>query len=264
MRILIAGGFDSDDPQIEEMRSLCREVGRAVAGHGHTLLNGARTQLDALIAEAADDELRAYDKAERERRIVSYVLAGEKPIHQFGTIIKSQLTDWELGNTKFYVPEQVAQADVVVLIGGYKGTIRAANWAEYARKPLLPFASFGGAAATIYERELHAFEEKYGGRLERIEFEQLNSIKTWQDHAIDIVALAEKVAESRSALVVMSYANRADLKDAYGTFQRVCRDLGYACHRVDEKSASTRILPEILTRCFCDRRSDRPQAKRFL
>src|SRR5262249_34912230 len=117
-----------------------------------------------------------------------------------------------------------------------------------ARKPLLPFAVFGGAAAEIYERELNAFEKKYTGRVDRLEFEQLNGIKDWADHATDVVALAEKVAESRSVLVVMSYADRPDLKDAYGTFRRICENLGYTCDRVTEKNAPTRILPEILER----------------
>ena len=46
----------------------------------------------------------------------------------------------------------------------------------------------------------------------------------------------------------MSYADRPDLKDAYGTFRRVCEKLGYACDRITEKNAATRILPEILER----------------
>jgi hypothetical protein len=248
MRVLVAGGFDASDTQAEDIRAFCRAIGQALAAHGHTLLNGARTELDALIAEAADKALQETGQEDRDRKIISYVLSNEKPVHTYGTVIRSQLTNWELGNTSFYVPEQVAQADVIVLIGGFAGTIRAANWAQIAGKPLLPFATFRGAAAEIYERELNAFDKRYGGRLERLEFEQLNSIKNWADHATDIVALAEKVAESRSVLVVMSYADRPDLKDAYGTFRRICEKLGYVCDRITEKNAATRILPEILER----------------
>ena len=245
MRILIAGGFDSDDVRVGEIREFGQALGRAVASHGHTLLSGARTELDAIIARAA---LEALDDADPDRMIVSYVLSGQEPVHSCGTLIRSQLKNWEIGSANFYVPEQVQQADVVVLIGGFQGTIRAANWAEIARKPVLPFASFGGAAAEIYERELRTFDKRYWGRLERIEFEQLNGIKDWMDHATDIVALAEKVAQSRDALVVMSYADRPDLKDAFATFQRVCRELGFRSDRVTEKNAASRILPEILER----------------
>ena len=125
----------------------CRAVGKALAAHGHIVLNGARTELDALIAEAADETLQGRSQEYRNQRIVSYLLSGQKPVHTYGTLIRSQLSTWEIGSAYFYVPEQVAQADVVVLIGGFEGTYRAANWAEIARKPLLPFAAFGGAAA---------------------------------------------------------------------------------------------------------------------
>ncbi len=248
MRILIAGGFDANDPQADKIREFCQALGRAVVAHGHTLLNGARTELDALVAEAASAELAGAGTPEKEQRIVSYVLSGGMPAHRCGVLLRSRLANWELGNADFNVPEQVAQADVVVLIGGFEGTIRAANWAEFARKPLLPFASFGGAAAKIYERELDAFDKKYSGRLDRLEFEQLNSIKDWAEHATDIVALAEKAAESRSVQVVMSYAERPDLKDAYATFRRICKELGYTCARTTEKNTANRILPEILDR----------------
>ncbi len=246
MHVLVAGGFDADDPQADDIRAFCRAVGQAVAAHGHVLLNGARTELDALIADAAAQALQGSSHGDDDQRIVSYVLSGQQPVHKCGTLIRSQLSNWEIGSANFYVPEQVAQADVVVLIGGFEGTFRAANWAEIAQKPLLPFAAFGGAAAQIYQRELNDFDKKYRGRIKRLEFEQLNSIKNWADHATDIVALAEKVAQSRSVLVVMSYAERPDLKDAYGTFRRICEKLGYACERVTEKNAATRILPEIL------------------
>lgn len=248
MRVLVAGGFDANGAQADDIRAFCRAMGQALAAHGHTLLNGARTELDAIVAEAANMEFHGSSQEDGDRKIVSYVLSDEKPVHTYGILIRSQLTNWELGNASFYVPEQVAQADVIVLVGGFQGTIRAANWAQIARKPLLPFAAFGGAAAEIYERELNAFDKKYGGRLERLEFEQLNSIKNWADHATDIVALAEKVAESRSVLVVMSYADRPDLKDAHGTFRRICEKLGYTCDRTTEKNAATRIVPDILER----------------
>ena len=248
MRILVAGGFDPNDTRADDIRAFSRAVGQAVATHGHTLLNGARSELDALVAEAASDTLKGSSQEDMDQRIVSYFLAGENPIHTCGMLIRSQLKNWELGSGKLYVPEQVAQADVVVLVAGAVGTIRTANWARIAGKPLLPFAAFGGSAAEIYVQELSAFDQKYSGRLDRLEFEQLNSIKDWADHATDIVALAEKIVESRSVMVVMSYDDRPDLEDAYETFKRVCEKLGYICEHVTEKTTATRILPEILER----------------
>lgn len=203
-----------------------------------------------MVAEAAYGCVRELQESESANRIISYVLSGQKHAHTFGTVLRSQLADWDIGGeARLYVPETIQQADVVVLVGGFAGTYRAANWARIANKPLLPLASLGGAAAKIFEQELNDFELKYAGLIDKIEFEQLNSVKeNWTDHAIDILALAQKVAESRYVLVIMSYASRADFKDAYATFCRVveAEDMGFKCHRVNERNARDRILPEIL------------------
>jgi hypothetical protein len=91
----------------------------------------------------------------------------------------------------------------VILVGGFEGTFRAANWARIANKPLLPFTYFGGAAQKVYDQELNDFDEKYAGLVTRLEYEELNSVKNdWSEHAANLVALAEKIAESRRVLVV--------------------------------------------------------------
>jgi hypothetical protein len=248
MFILVAGGFDPQDAQADEIRMLCRALGRAIAVHGHTLLNGARSELDALVAEAANEALGSSTKEDREQRILSYYLAGEEPIHNYGSRFRSQLKNWKLTSVSLIPPEPVDAADVVVLIAGSEGTIRTANWARIWRKPLLPFAYFGGAAAEIYAKELNTFEQRYSSRLNRFDFEQLNSKREPADHATRIVALAEKIAGSRSVLAVMSYDDRPELEDVYDTFERGCEKLEYVCERVTEKNADTRILPEILER----------------
>jgi hypothetical protein len=114
---------------------------------------------------------------------------------------------------------------------------------------LLPFTYFGGAAQKVYDQELNDFDEKYAGLVTRLEYEELNSVKNdWSEHAANLVALAEKIAESRRVLVVMSYAARSDLEDAFDSFQQVCTELGYECERVTEENADDRILPDILAK----------------
>jgi hypothetical protein len=114
---------------------------------------------------------------------------------------------------------------------------------------LLPFTYFGGAAQKVYDQELNDFDEKYAGLVTRLEYEELNSVKNdWSEHAANLVALAEKIAESRRVLVVMSYAARSDLVDAFDSFQQVCTELGYECERVTEENAGDRILPDILAK----------------
>jgi hypothetical protein len=250
MKILVAGGFDGRNPdQKERIGAFSTALGSAIAEHGHVLLNGCRTEFDAFVAEAASKKLGELGEADPDTRIISYILAGHTPSHDVGTIIKSRLADWEIAKEAFYIPEQVQQADVVILIGGFEGTFRAANWARIAQKPLLPFTAFGGAAEKIYAQELNDFEHKYAGLLEPLQYEQLNSVKSdWAEHATDLLALAEKVAESRSVVVVMSYAARPELVDTYETFKVTTEAMKYRCERVTQENAGERILPDILER----------------
>jgi hypothetical protein len=249
VRIFIAGGFDHEDPaQSERAEALATALGEAVAEHGHVLLNGCRTELDVMLVNAAGDKLAELGE-EPDKRIVSYVISGLVPAHNVGTVLRSRLTDWDLNRETFYIPEPVQQADVVVLLGGFDGTFRAANWARIAQKPLLPFAGLGGASERIYQQELNDFAAKYGARVDRLEYEQLNSLKPDpSEHATDIVALAEKIGESRRVLVIMSYAEEPDLVDAFESFKQVTGELGYRCERVTEENAGKRILPDILDR----------------
>jgi hypothetical protein len=250
MRLLVAGGFDANNvEQTERIQAFGRALGAGIIEHGHVLLNGCRTEFDTCVAEAAHAKLEEMRDPQPDKRVISYVLSGLTPSHSVGTIIRSQLADWELGQATFYIPEQLQEADAVILVGGFDGTFRAANWARIARKPLLPFTAFGGAAEEIYKQELRDFDTKYSGLVEKLEYEQLNSVKSdWTEHATDVVALAEKVAESRSVLVIMSYAERDELEDTYATFKDVVEKLGRKCDLVNEKNAEYRILPEILER----------------
>jgi hypothetical protein len=250
VNILVAGGFDPEGRRGQEgIREFCRALGGAVIERGHVLLNGCRTELDAMVATAAHEKVPQDDASETEKRVVSYVLAGAEPIHTCGTIIRSRLADWDLAKESFYIPESVRESDVVILIGGFEGTFRAANWARIAKKPLLPFTAFGGAAAKIYEEEVNEFDAKYAGLVERFDYEELNTVKPdWSKHAESIVLLAEKVAASRLVVVIMSYSPRPELDDAYYTLRQVTGELGYECHRVTEENTEGRILPEILER----------------
>jgi hypothetical protein len=216
MKILVAGGFDASHPEHRErIQAFSRALGSAISEHKHVLLTGCRTEFDSFVAEAAYQKLQEMGEAEPQKRVISYVLTGSTPSHDRGTIIRSRLADWEIAKEAFYIPEQVQQADVVILIGGFEGTFRAANWARIAGKPLLPFTAFGGAAEKIYVHELNDFDQKYAGLVDPLEYEQLNSLKSdWAEHATDLLALAEKVAESRWVLVIMSYADRPELVDA--------------------------------------------------
>lgn len=252
MNILVAGGFDSTDTDVEEIRQFCRLLGREIIRQGHCLINGCWCELDTVVAGSAYEELqsRRAEKTEVERRIISYVNEGSSPVHEFGSLIRSRLSAWDPASGTGKAPEPIQRADSVILVRGYGGTLRAAHWAVYARKPIVPVAYFGGAARELYLSRLDSVEEVYVGRIQEAEFQQLDAIGHDYDGKVDkLVNLAEKVATSKKVLAIMPFAAEGEigteLENLYDTFQIVCRDFDYTCERVDE-STKGRILPRLL------------------
>ena len=256
LRILIVGGFDETDkanhPKLKEFAQL---LGKEVIDQGHLLLNACRTSFDAAVAESANNEAIAMGLIPSDR-IVSYVLAGQTPIHSFGKIRTSRLVDWELGNPKLRVPEPIDSADAVLVVGGFTGTHRATNWSRISGKPLLPIPRFGGAAEEIYADELALFDERYSSRLSRDQFEDLAQLTSnLALFAKTVISLAELMQASRSVLVIMSFSDDPLLGDANESFKDVCKEFGYDCVRIDEENDVPRVMPELLQRlsscAFC-------------
>ena len=246
LKILVAGGFDADDARRPEIEMFCRAIGEAIVTQGHVYLNGCRTELDSLIAGAAHRKLSDMNVPDPDRRLISYVLANQEPVHRFGKIVRSRLRDWEISNEYFYVPEQIQEADAVVLIGGFDGTFRAANWARFAKKPILPVTEFGGAAAKVFEGEMDEFDRRYAGRIDKLDYQELNRVKSdWKNRADVIVSLAERLVVPNSVCVVMSYSGRVDLEDAFDSFRSVCEGFKYKCDRVNNVNTLDRIVPKI-------------------
>lgn len=249
LKILIGGGFDDEaEAGSAVAREFAGHLGREVIKQGHIVLGACRTELDQVVAENAARMLEELELAPADR-IVSYVCAGEDPVHNFGNVLESQLSDWELGSPKLRVPEPIQLADVVVLVGGFQGTHRAANWTRIADKPLLAVKRFGGAAADIYVEELEEFERKYGARLDRGDYENLAQIGSPpSEFAEKVINLAEKVRASNSVFVIMSFSDDPALEDVLASYKEVCDEFGYDCRRIDEEADVPRILPEIMNR----------------
>ena len=126
LRILIVGGLHETLPKVLEFAEL---LGKEVIVQGHVLLNACRTSFDTAVAESAHREAVARDLNPADR-IVSYVLSGANPAHSLGNVRTSQLVDWELGSPKLRVPEPIEAADAVLVVGGFTGTHRAAQYAS--------------------------------------------------------------------------------------------------------------------------------------
>ncbi|TMH12152.1 MAG: hypothetical protein E6H65_07365 [Betaproteobacteria bacterium] len=247
LNLLVAGTFNVPNADVNGLHDFVARLAEEIVAQGHTLLNGCMNEFDRTLAEAADRALEAHSAPDRERRVRGYVLAGHQPVHRCGTIIRSRLSDWDLDKEALYVPEQVAQADAVLLVGGGDGTYRAANWARICRKPLLPVTMFGGAAGPVFECEIEAFELSYADRVDRARYEELNSISAdWRQLARIVVALAEQLSVPRNVAVLMSYASDPALDDVYETICTVCTHFKYRARRVEEDNTLGRIVPAIM------------------
>lgn len=255
LKILVAGGVDSLDEKAlaRPAADVCRfagEVAREVIRQGHSLLNGGRTDIDTAAATAAHEQLVLAQASPEEirRRLVCYVNQGVSPSHGFGAIMESELADWELGGPGLNSPEIIHYADAVILVGGFRGTFRAANWARIERKPLLALSLFGGAAKEISLDEAKRVEQQYGGNVTKQDYEAvLKSLSTdWPALAAQTVNLAERMATSRDVFVVMSFTPSAQYTDLYEKIQKACEKFGYVARRVDDSNDHKRIVPEII------------------
>ena len=253
--IFVAGGFDEADPNAlgverDKIIGFAQHLGTEIMKQGHNLITGCQTEVDKLLAESAAAHLGRHGPASSSAspRIVSYVRRGIAPVTDVGVLIESDVPEWNFGGREPTPPEVVANADVVVLLGGFFGTFQAANWARYAGKPILPFAMFGGAAREVYSVESRRFEEVYGSTIERLDYDQVvKSISNdWAQLAKAAVSLAERIVTTPSVFVIMSFAERGQYRDLYKAIKRVCDKYEYVARRVDEANLFKRIVPEIM------------------
>lgn len=254
-RILVAGGFVGNDENkelVEARRHFATALGRELIARGHVVLGGCRTSLDAEVANAAAGMARQM-KLEARDVIRSWVSKSTTPSHSAGEIIRSRVENWANVPRRFMFPEPIQEADVVIVVGGWTGTHYAASWARLVNKPLVPVAAFGQAAAEIYEDELASFERRCGARITQDEYQILNRLlpdtrpESLEAFAKDVVSLAERMITPTEVFVVMSFADRGDLRDAYNTFRRVCEANGFRAFKVDQHlDPRQRIVPSIM------------------
>ena len=245
-KILITGALDLSKKEVQEFVNY---LAIELIEQGHVILNGCRNEFDKSIAHAAFHYLQKK-KLDPNQRIISYVMDdGSTPIHTFGTVLKSRLKNWDITFKRLQAPEPIQTADIVIVIGGSEGTLRAANWARIDNKPLLPVTVFGGVAVDLYNEEIKDFDKKYAERIDKNDYELLNQVCIDLDKvAKDIVSLAELLLTSKEVFVIMSFSRDPKLEDAYDTFSEVCKEFQYECTRMDNAHLAGRIIPEIQSR----------------
>lgn len=254
-RILVAGGLydDPDSPALADARSrFAALLGREIITRGHCLLGGCRTALDATVAQAATQAAVAA-KLDPRTVVRSWVTKSTTPSHTCGEIVRSGVEDWRQVPRRYAFPEPIKEADVVIILGGWDGTHYAASWARLANKPIVPVAAFGLAAAEIFEDELANFDRRNLSRLSIDEFQVLNRVlpldqlDALEGFAKDVISLSERLITPTDAFVIMSFAEKGYLKDAYNTFVRVCSAAGFKAFKIDHHfDRSQRIVPGII------------------
>jgi hypothetical protein len=255
-KILVAGGLgapEEDPKQSGARKQFAACIGREIVSRGHILIGGCRTELDAVVAQGGRTAA-LEQKLEVARFIRSWVTQSTIPSHNIGEIQRSQVVDWGRVPRGFIFPEPIQVSDVVIVIGGWDGTHYAASWARLANKPLVPVAAFGLAASEIFRDELNNFERKYPTRLSQDDFGILNRLlinsepETIDNFAKEVVSLAERMITPTEVFVIMSFAEKGHLKDAYNTFKRVCEANGFRAFKVDQHfDARQRIVPSIIS-----------------
>jgi hypothetical protein len=251
LNILVVGGYDqkADPPDVvAAVQLFARGLGEEIVARGHTLLNGCKTDFDRDIAAAAHTALGS--NAGKGKRLISFVLAESTPVHEYGFRVQSKLSSWDPGAAggPAPVPELIKMADVLILVKGYTGVARAAHWAAFSNKPLLPVTYFGGAAAQVYKQEYESFDQKYADRLDETDYLELSALPSdWPTQAAKVVRIAEKIASSKQVVALMSFTpGKSELEDLLSNYQLACEKFGFKCSIVSDKTVRDRILPSIL------------------
>ncbi len=263
MKILVAGG--GIDPKKDEKAGLfCRALGRELVSHGHVLVSGNSSKLDEEVASGAA-ETAAARELRLDQVVISYVLDEKNKRFDIGTVMNSQRKDWSLHGRLWPAPEPIEEADVAILVGGGKGTRKAANWAAFDGTPTVPVPRFGGVAREIFSEELEKLRGSRRPRVEPAAFQVLDQVIDDQDeYARSVLTLAAKLVTPDEAFVVMSFEEGEDLEDLYDSYQTVAKEFGFSCHRIDDMSNVENIIPEIfrsIRRCafvFADVTGNKP------
>lgn len=243
LRIFIGGSLGSMAPgDRADAEAFVKALAREVLQHEHQLLAGCMGGIDAVVAEAAHDSL----KEDLGDRLTSYWLRQEtsRPAHDRGRVLVSDMQEWGLAQDGLRPPEQIALADVAILVAGTEGTHTAANWARIAGKPVLGVARFAGAAEDVFHAEMRRFDRQYSHLTTREEFQRLGTaVGDVESLASDVVAVATSMLP-KTVFPIMSF--KAKYKPVFEVWSNVCEQNGYECNRTDLTPTTESITPRIL------------------
>jgi hypothetical protein len=220
-----------------------RHLGEVIVSRGHTLMTGCRGSLDRAIAQAAMTRLQA--SGGEPGRLVSFLPPKSEPVHEFGVINRSYVSDWEdISRPDANPPEQIARCDVTICVAGSDGTCMAATWARFAGKPVLGVAQFGGAGQELYLFERKSLPERPWEFVGTERFDVLNRVTNdVAGLAEDTIVLAEEIICPRAMFVAMSFER--EFLPVYRAVEGVAKELHFNVERTDFSRTTERIIPRI-------------------
>jgi hypothetical protein len=194
MKVLVVGsthGLETDI-DIGEFQSACVNLGFELARAGHELILGSNrpSTADHWIAQGADRF------AKRRTRLTIYGPDDRRTKFDQGSYSNLELNLQRVQESWTGLrPKQVLLADVVILIGGRRGTRQAGLNALEMKKPVLPIATFGGAAEEIW------IEVRRSLRRAPVLHRRLNELQvSWSNEAmIELVNSLETAVEEITA-----------------------------------------------------------------
>jgi len=241
MRIFVGGSLRIVPRDLPLCREFAAALGTEIVKQGHVLLNGCRSLLDKEVAGSAQEWLVDHGGNPQEM-IISYCQTSSEPVHSFGRIRASSLSDWQMNHPELQIPEQIDLAGATIFVAGAEGTFWAKNWAFYARKPILGVPRFGGAGETIYYKEVARLRQQSPATAE--EYETLNQLSSdIPGYARQVVDLAVKLVTPRSVFAIMSF--KKEFRDVFASYREVCGRFKFEAERTDESMSLERIIPRV-------------------
>jgi hypothetical protein len=170
MKILVSGSLRGvDAAATTELKDAARELGKAIAEGGHTLLVGSDDpdDVDPYVVDG-------FTTANGNGKVEVHLQKNAKKCYAGKANVENcwhRYNDWDVT-----VLEVVrSEAEAVVVVAGLKGVIQAGIAGWMLGRPTIPFAGFGGGAASVWDYGSSDRQRFYFGALTDLEIDQLSS-----------------------------------------------------------------------------------------
>jgi hypothetical protein len=185
--ILVAGS-GREDQLSSEVEETCKMLGNMLAHNGFGLVSGGWRGVDRVVSRSFAMGLYPQDRP-LEEYLVQVVRRDVQPVFPGGNLIfvAPGKEEWTKG---------IEQADAVVLIEGFGGTLTTGRLARDFGKPVLPLADTGNDAKTLYWEILRDAQNKGSYTIEGLPREEFMKLSRPAPTVVPILADILRMASS--------------------------------------------------------------------